>query len=109
MVIEANPRNYINGVANGSLSLEDAFWMRTIAATGCHNFQLGGIPDERQGIVYYKKGSTAYPFTARPNYDITCHDEPYNKLQPVLSSGWTVKPVDISSKLTTASAPIVLA
>ena len=83
--------------------------MRTIAATGCHNFQLGGIPDERQGIVYYKKDSTVYPFTARGSYSIACSDEPYDKLQPIVSSGWTVKPVDISSKLTAESACIVFA
>ena len=83
--------------------------MRTIAATGCHNFQLGGIPDERQGIVYYKKNSTAYPFTARGSYSIACSDEPYDKLRPVLSSGWTVKPIDISSKLTAESTHVVFA
>ena len=64
--------------------------MRTIPATGCGNFQVGGTPDERQGIIYYKPGSTEYPFTGRGNFNITCSDEPYSKLQPVRS--WTIPP-----------------
>ena len=72
--------------------------MRTIPATGCQNFQPGGIPDERQGIVYYKKGSTEYPFTPRKNISIACSDEPYDKLHPKV--GWQVPEVALPSKLT---------
>ena len=72
--------------------------MRTIPATGCQTFQLGGIPDERQGIVYYKKGSTAYPFTARGGYSIACSDEPYDKLRPFVP--WQVaKPSNPSTPI----------
>ncbi|KAL8704103.1 MAG: hypothetical protein Q9201_002737 [Fulgogasparrea decipioides] len=79
VVIEASPKNL-----DGTPNLSEAFWMRTIPATGCHSFQRGGIPDERQGIVYYKSGSTSYPFTAREKFSIDCNDEPYDKLQPVV-------------------------
>lgn len=55
-------------------------------------FSWGGIPDERQGILYYKKGSQTYPNTPRSSkIPLNCRDEPYNKLTPVLP--WTVKPV----------------
>ena len=95
-MVEASPKN-----SSGLPDLGEAFWMRTIPATGCQNFQLGGIPDERQGIVYYKKGSTAYPFTPRGTFNITCSDEPYNKLHPKI--GWQVPKVTLPGKLTAVS------
>ena len=70
--------------------------MRTIPATDCSNFQLGGIPDERQGIVHYKENSTAYPFTARGGYSIACRDEPFDKLRPFVP--WQVAPPSNPSK-----------
>ncbi|KAI4287115.1 MAG: hypothetical protein L6R35_003630 [Caloplaca aegaea] len=79
VVVEASPKN-----AKGEADLSEAFWMRTIPATNCSNFRLGGIPDERQGILYYKKGSAEYPSTARASFSIACRDEPFNQLQPVL-------------------------
>ncbi|KAL8731715.1 MAG: hypothetical protein Q9181_004204 [Wetmoreana brouardii] len=79
VVVEASPKN-----SDGTPNLSEAFWMRTIPAIGCQNFQRGGIPDERQGIVYYKRGSTSYPLTEREKFSIDCSDEPYEKLQPVL-------------------------
>ncbi|KAI4110559.1 MAG: hypothetical protein LQ345_006970 [Seirophora villosa] len=79
VVVEASPKK-----ANGEADLSEAFWMRTIPATGCSNFQLGGIPDERQGILYYKKDSTEYPSTPRAPFSIACRDESFNQLQPVL-------------------------
>lgn len=75
--------------------------MRTIPALGCQNFQLGGVPDERQGIVYYKKGSTDYPFTPRGGFGLNCSDEPYNKLHPKI--GWQVPRVELPGKLTVVS------
>ena len=72
--------------------------MRTIPATGCSTFQLGGIPDERQGIVYYKEGSTDYPTTPRGTFSVACSDEPFSNLQPVIP--WKVaKPTDPSKLL----------
>ncbi|KAL8649405.1 MAG: hypothetical protein Q9210_004422 [Variospora velana] len=92
VVVEASPKN-----TNGEVDLSEAFWMRTISATGCSNFQLGGVPDERQGILYYKKGSTEYPSTPRASFSIACRDEPFNQLQPVLP--WNIpKPTNPVSK-----------
>ena len=70
--------------------------MRTIPAVGCQTFELGGIPDERQGIVYYEKDSDAYPTTPRKNISLACSDEPYDKLVPFIP--WTVKPVEKNSE-----------
>lgn len=56
--------------------------MRTIAANSCHNFMLGGIPDERQGIVAYQKGSQIIPRTERGDFSIECRDELYDQLVP---------------------------
>ncbi len=85
MVVEANPKN-----PDGTPNHSEAFWMRTIPSEGCHNFQDGGIPNGREGIVYYKQGSTAYPLTAPGNYSHACRDEPFEKLRPVLAEGWVV-------------------
>ncbi|KAL8709877.1 MAG: hypothetical protein Q9220_005493 [cf. Caloplaca sp. 1 TL-2023] len=79
VVVEALPKN-----PDGTPNHSEAFWMRTIPAPGCANFQPAGVPDERQGIVYYKKGSTAYPFTQNGTYDVNCRDEPYVKLRPII-------------------------
>lgn len=91
-MVEASPKN-----SSGLPDLGEAFWMRTIPATGCQNFQPGGIPDSRQGIVYYKKGSTAYPFTPQATFNITCTDEPYNQLHPKVA--WQVPKVTLPGKL----------
>ncbi|KAL9582234.1 MAG: hypothetical protein Q9212_003409 [Teloschistes hypoglaucus] len=79
IVVEASPEK-----PDGSAHEGNAFWMRTIPASGCSNFPIGGIPDERQGILYYKKGSTEYPETNRGGFDIACRDEPFDKLVPVV-------------------------
>ncbi|KAL8775827.1 MAG: hypothetical protein Q9194_003603, partial [Teloschistes cf. exilis] len=79
VVVEASPHNPDGSVNNGT-----AFWMRTIPASGCSNFPRGSTPDERQGILYYKNGTTEYPETDRGGFNITCSDEPYDKLVPVL-------------------------
>ncbi|KAL8637645.1 MAG: hypothetical protein Q9228_005105 [Teloschistes exilis] len=79
VVVEASPHNPDGSVNNGT-----AFWMRTIPASGCSNFPRGSTPDERQGILYYKNGTTEYPETGRGGFNITCSDEPYDKLVPVL-------------------------
>ncbi|KAI4200170.1 MAG: hypothetical protein LQ350_004131 [Teloschistes chrysophthalmus] len=79
IVVEASPEK-----PDGSAHEGDAFWMRTIPASGCSNFPIGGIPDERQGILYYKNGSTEYPETNRGGFSTACTDEPYDKLVPVV-------------------------
>jgi hypothetical protein len=72
--------------------------MRTIPADRCSAFELGGIPDERQGIVYYEKGSEAYPTTPRASsIPLNCSDEPFSSLVPVLP--WTVKKVQRQGEL----------
>lgn len=79
IVVEASPKN-----ADGSANQDNAFWMRTIPASGCSNYPVGAAPDERQGILYYKKGSTGYPHTNRGGFNINCTDEPYQKLVPIV-------------------------
>lgn len=49
---------------------------------------LGGIPDERQGILSYRNGSEIIPRTARGNFSIKCRDENYEQLVPYHS--WKV-------------------
>lgn len=84
VVVDATPK-----LANGSIDTETKqFWMRTIPAINCQNFELGGIPDERQGIVYYGDKRTAYPTTPRGPFSIACRDEDPALLKPVLK--WTV-------------------
>lgn len=83
VVVEANPK----------LPDDDQtkqFWIRTIPATNCSNFELGGIPDERQGVVYYGEETQDYPTTARGPYSIACRDENPANLVPVFK--WTVPP-----------------
>lgn len=64
------------------------YWIRTIVADGCHNFMLGGIPDERQGILSYRNESKIIPRTARGNFSIACRDENFEQLVPY--KPWTV-------------------
>lgn len=72
--------------------------MRTIPATGCAVFELGGTPDERQGIVYYAPNSTAYPTTPRSdNIPLACRDEPFPSLVPVVP--WAAKEVQRQGEL----------
>lgn len=72
--------------------------MRTIPAEKCNAFEVGGVPDERQGIVYYEKGSKKYPMTPRASgISLSCRDEPFSNLVPVLP--WTVKKVERQGKL----------
>jgi len=88
VVVEANP---FDSKGNPETPRGE-YWMRTIPANNCSTFELGGIPDERQGIVYYEKGSKAYPTTPRaPSIPLDCRDEPFPSLVPVLP--WTVKKV----------------
>lgn len=48
---------------------------------------LGGIPDERQGILSYDDPDSI-PRTERPVVDTSCRDEPYEKLRPWLA--WNI-------------------
>ncbi|KAI9699786.1 MAG: hypothetical protein M1836_002821 [Candelina mexicana] len=85
VVVEASPKTPQTGLPDN----RSEFWIRTIPAEGCFSFELGGLPDERQGIIYYNRHSDAYPTTARTFTDLTCKDEPYDKLIPVVN--WTVE------------------
>ncbi|KAI9719092.1 MAG: hypothetical protein M1812_003722 [Candelaria pacifica] len=84
VVVDANPK-----LPNGQPDNRTEFWIRTIPAVNCASFELGGLPDERQGIVYYDPISKAYPTTPRTFTDLDCSDEPYDKLVPVLP--WTIE------------------
>lgn len=53
---------------------------------------LGGIPDERQGIVSYRNNSQIIPRTERGNFSIVCRDELYDQLKPYRP--WQVYLVD---------------
>ena len=70
-------------------NLRGQYWIRTIPATGCAKFELGGIPDERQGIIYYGNDTGKFPTTARKDISLACRDEPWDKLRPILP--WTVE------------------
>lgn len=91
VIIEANPKYLIKQNGNydkpkGTVKEEwaygdyidnpEAFWIRTIAADGCHKFMLGGTPDERQGILLYGNNTnTVTPTTGRRNFSLLCRDE----------------------------------
>ena len=73
----------------GELPDQNEFWIRTIPADGCANFELGGTPDERQGILYYQANDTAFPTTARSaDFSLQCRDEDITQLKPIVP--WTV-------------------
>lgn len=75
------------------------YWIRTIPATDCHHFMLGGTPDERQGILTYHNDSiisshndSLIPRTERGSFPIACRDELYNSLVPYLPWNITLDP-----------------
>ena len=92
VVVEAVPFD-----ENGKPEEPREYWMRTIPATGCSSFELGGTPDERQGIVYYKEHSHVFPTTPRKDISLACRDEPYEKLVPILP--WKVGKTKNAGKL----------
>ncbi|MCJ1242266.1 hypothetical protein MMC14_010273 [Varicellaria rhodocarpa] len=65
------------------------YWIRTIPADGCSEFELGDMPDERQGMLYYDHVTDAVPTTVRAGFSLRCRDEPFASLTPVLP--WAVK------------------
>ncbi|MCJ1267361.1 hypothetical protein MMC22_007246 [Lobaria immixta] len=84
VVVTALPKE-----TSGKDSTANGFWIRTIPATGCSGFPLGGAPDERQGIIFYGKDKKLLPTTQRnPGLNLNCSDEPYEKLVPIIP--WTV-------------------
>lgn len=70
-------------------STANGYWIRTIPAQGCSGFRDGNVPDERQGIIFYGDDKKLLPTTQRnPGIDLTCSDEPYEKLVPIVP--WTI-------------------
>ncbi|KAK4227794.1 putative laccase [Podospora fimiseda] len=101
VIVEANPR------ANNTrqpLDQEDNYWIRTWVVPNCGT----GIGSERSrsptymqtGILRYNASSTAKP-TSQPwdHIDLTCSDETYTSLRPVLP--WIVEdPINTVSTAT---------
>ncbi|KAK4184062.1 putative laccase precursor [Podospora australis] len=79
------------------------YWMRAVPARKCSKFAYG--PDEQMGIVRYNRtyapgnwnktwGNIPNPLSEPPLYNISCADEPYERLKPFRP--WTVgNPVNI--------------
>ncbi|KAK1147796.1 hypothetical protein N8T08_000309 [Aspergillus melleus] len=62
-----------------------AYWIRTQPADGCHNFET--IPDARQGILWYGDEKEApIPTTSAHKYSAACRDE--QGWKPILP--WTI-------------------
>lgn len=80
VIVEARPhrRDDLSTIPDSDAT----YWIRTIPATDCHNFMLGNIPDERQGIISYRNNSQIIPRTGRGNFSIVCRDELYEQLVP---------------------------
>ena len=92
VVVEARPREYTDG---SEIKIPTQYWIRTIAAKNCESFVIGGTPDERQGILWYHNDTKAVPTSARLDFSLDCHDEPYKNLVPIIP--WTVGPNGDSS------------
>lgn len=77
VIVEANPAGI-----NSTPVAEQNYWIRTVLSTpGC-----GAIEQKTEivGIVRYNPKNTADATTKRGNYTITCSDEPYDRLFPVV-------------------------
>ncbi|EGD93868.1 multicopper oxidase [Trichophyton tonsurans CBS 112818] len=67
----------------------DSFWIRMVpAGDGCSRFRKDHVPDERMGALYYEKKTNVLPKSEGGGYDISCRDEPYERLKPIQK--WTV-------------------
>ncbi|OAL67389.1 multicopper oxidase [Trichophyton rubrum] len=67
----------------------DSFWIRMVpAGDGCSRFRKDHVPDERMGALYYGKKTNVLPKSEGGGYDISCRDEPYERLKPIQK--WTV-------------------
>lgn len=66
------------------------YWIRTTPADDCIPSSLAqNNPNPRTGIIIYKN-STAEPIDFAPKFPLTCRDEPYDKLVPILR--WDIGP-----------------
>lgn len=59
------------------------YWIRIKGANGCAAFEPNQA-DERMGIIRYNRGTKAKPTTLPYKFDLTCSDEPYESLVPVV-------------------------
>ena len=89
VVVEANPHKKDK---EGNYIPHDGkeFWIRTIPADDCSQFELGNKLDERQGMLYYDHITDVVPKTVRAGFSLQCRDEPFEKLNPFLP--WAVDP-----------------
>ncbi|ORY09854.1 multicopper oxidase-domain-containing protein [Clohesyomyces aquaticus] len=91
IVIGIGQRYHVIVTANPIDGNDDAtYWIRTSPAKGCT--PPGLFPNEvdsRTGIVVYRK-STAEPVDYPIKYPLTCRDEPYDKLVPIVR--WDIGP-----------------
>ncbi|KAK5659545.1 hypothetical protein OQA88_747 [Cercophora sp. LCS_1] len=86
VIVTADPQP--NG--NTPIPTDGNFWIRTTIPEDCTGFDPPNNPAyEQTGIVRYDPLSTTSPTSTRwLDLDITCTDEPYDKLIPVVE--WTV-------------------
>ena len=96
VVVEATPSNNLIPVE------EQNYWIRITGADGCFDFEPNQ-DNEKLGIIRYNAGSTADPTTKRYGFDLTCRDEPYESLVPVVPN--YVGPPKNNSKFAGSAAP----
>ncbi|KAK2814453.1 hypothetical protein FQN49_008182, partial [Arthroderma sp. PD_2] len=83
----------------------DAFWIRMApAGDGCSRFPKDRQPDEKMGVLYYGKKTQKLPTSQGGGYDISCRDEPYERLKPV--QRWTVPDPQLMPGLVTKSQKV---
>lgn len=72
VIVEATPE---------TVSPDGNYWIRTVPVPGCSPFN--GTPDNRTGIIRYDPESNTDPSSRAWEFDVSCSDEPYEKLVPV--------------------------
>ena len=79
VIVEAKP------TGDNRSKEKHAYWIRTTVAARCSGFARGVDPDDRTGILHYEGVSkSVIPDTRRGTFNLTCSDEPYDKLKPVV-------------------------
>ncbi|KAM5469654.1 hypothetical protein MauCBS54593_004208 [Microsporum audouinii] len=83
----------------------DSFWIRMVpAGDGCSRFRKDHVPDERMGALYYGKKTDDLPKSEGGGYDISCRDEPYERLKPIQK--WNVPDPLLAPELMTKTQKI---
>ncbi|KAB8238972.1 multicopper oxidase [Aspergillus alliaceus] len=103
VVLNTWPKHQRNGT--------DDFWIRTIPADHCSNFDAsaGKYLEVRQGILYYNEKMGWPETTESEKVSYECRDEPYENLKPVLP--WKVPKLSLDERgeLSTPNSTIRLA